>query len=103
MEKELLRAGVHVSSARVQRWLYREKVANYIEDVTAKKSHSDMRYCFAGDMGQNIEMPHYGASQPGCTYYYSPLTVNNLGVVDHAHRYENGEVRSHMYAHVYHE
>ena len=35
------------------------------------------------------------------THCYSPLTVNNLGMVNHAHEYENGEVKEHMYAHVY--
>ena len=34
------------------------------------------------DYGQNMEMPWFGDTQPGDTYYYLPLTVNNLGIVD---------------------
>ena len=41
--------------------------------------------------------------QPGCTFYYTPLTVNNFGVVDHSHDYGNGTICIHMYCHVYHE
>ena len=43
------------------------------------------------------------SSQGKLTYYYSPLSIYNLGVVDHAHDYGNGEVKERMYAHVYHE
>ena len=45
----------------------------------------------------------YNSQQPGVTYYYSPLSIYNLGMVDHAHDYGNGEVKERMYAHVYHE
>ena len=102
-EKLLMRSGVHVSSARVQRGLYREKVVMSKEDVRNKKPHSQMRRCLAVDFGQNMELPKYGISQPGVTYYWSPLTVNNLGIVDHAYEYPNGDIKSHMYTHVYHE
>ena len=44
----------------------------------------------------------FNQNQPGCTYYYSPLGVYNLGVVDHAHAYGNGEFKDHMHTHVYH-
>ena len=29
------------------------------------------------------------------------MTVNNLGVVDHAHKYDDGKVGEHMHCHVY--
>ena len=50
-----------------------------------------------------MELPIFNKEQPGCTYYYSPLSVYNLGVVNHAHEYQNGVIKEHMYAHVYHE
>ena len=50
-----------------------------------------------------MELPVFNDNQPGCTYYYSPLGVYNLGVVNHAHDYGSGEIKEHMYAHVYHE
>ena len=46
-------------------------------------------------------MPVFQSEQAGCSYYFSPLTVNNCGVVDHAHTYPDGKVSEHMHAHVY--
>ncbi len=60
-------------------------------------------YTFVVDYGQNMELPSYNAEQPGCTYYYSPLSIYNLGVVNHTHVYEDERVSKHMHAHVYHE
>ncbi len=39
--------------------------------------------------------------EPGVTYYYSPMTVNNLGTIDHAHIYLDGTVGEHMHSHEY--
>ena len=45
-----------------------------------------LRTCtFVVDYGQNMELPKFGQEQPGVTYYYSPMTVNNFGMVNHAH------------------
>ncbi len=55
------------------------------------------------DYGQNVELPSYQKEQPGCTYYYSPLSVYNLGVVNHAHVYNDGQVSAHLHTQVYHE
>jgi hypothetical protein len=48
-------------------------------------------------------MPSMKEEQPGQTYYFSPLTVNNIGFVDHAHLRPDGEIGDHMHCHVYHE
>ncbi len=48
-----------------------------------------------------MELPVFNAEQPGATYYYSPMTVNNHGMVDHAHVYTDGMVSEHMHCHVY--
>ncbi len=50
-----------------------------------------------------MELPIYNNEQPGCTYYFSPLSDYNLGVINHGHDYGNGIVAPHIYAHVYHE
>ncbi len=89
--------------ARAQRALYRAKVAQAVQDATAKKDHSEKVYTFIVDYGQNMELPSFNSEQPGCTYYFSPLTVFNLGVVNHAHTYNDGRVSEHMHAHLYHE
>jgi hypothetical protein len=98
----LLEAAIHIKMARVQRALYRSKVAQAVQDATAKKDHSEKVYTFIVDYGQNMELPSYNSEQPGCTYYFSPLTVFNLGIVNHAHTYNDGCVSEHMHAHLYH-
>eukprot|EP00978_Attheya_sp_CCMP212_P034526 scaffold144943_cov28-Attheya_sp.AAC.1 len=54
-----------------------------------------------------MQMPWFGANQPGETYYYPPLNVYNLGVVDPAHSDKPGdgetEPKDRLYSHVYDE
>ena len=99
----LLQIGEHIRMYRSQRALYIERVEAAVMDAKAGVEFADRRYTFVVDYGQNMELPVYNKEQPGVTYYYSPLSVYNLGVVNHAHEYPNGEVKEHMYAHVYHE
>ncbi len=52
-----------------------------------------------------MEIPVFNQEQPGTTYYYSPLKIYNLGVVDHAY-VANGDHNNpteHMNVHMYHE
>jgi len=102
-ELMLLEAAEHVKMARAQRALYQAKVADAVADATEGKDHAERRYTFVVDYGQNMELPVYNKEQPGITYYYSPLSVYNLGIVDHAHVYDDGRVTEHMHCHVYHE
>jgi len=102
-ELMLLQAAEHVKMARAQRALYQAKVADAVADATEGKDHAMRRYTFVVDYGQNMELPVYNKVQPSITYYYSPLSIYNLGIVDHAHVYDDGWVTEHMYYHVYHE
>jgi hypothetical protein len=43
----------------------------------------------------------YNKEQPGCMYYFCPMSIYNLGVVDHAHVYNDGRVGEHLHCHVY--
>ena len=99
----LLESAAHIRMARVQRALYQAYVTKAVADALECKEHSSRSYTFVVDYGQNMEIPIYNNEQPGCTYYYSPLSVYNLGVVDHAHTYPDGNVAEHMYCHVYNE
>ncbi len=99
----LLESAKHVKMARSQRALYQAKVADAVADATEGKDHADRRYTFIVDYGQNMELPVFNKEQPGITYYYSPLSIYNLGIVDHAHVYDDGRVTEHMHCHVYHE
>ena len=98
-EQMMLEAAEHIKMARAQRQLYQDKVERAVKSVD--NPHSERMYTFVVDYGQNMELPIFNKEQPGCTYYYSPMTVNNLGMVDHAHKYPNGQVGEHMHCHVY--
>ena len=102
-ERMLMRAAIHVRSSRVQRLLYQYFFDKAVADAKANVPHRDRTYTLVADFGQNMELPVFNEEQPGCTYYYSPLSVYNFGIVDHAHDYGNGEFKEHMHAHVYHE
>ena len=78
-ELMLLEAAEHIKMARAQRALYQAKVANAVADATEGKDHTVRRYTFVVDYDQNMELPVYNKEQPGITYYYSPLSVYNLG------------------------
>ena len=87
-EQELLEAARHVRMARVQRKRFQEHIATARSNPSVKT--------LVVDYGQNMQLPWFGSNQPGSTYYYTPLNVYNLGVVDVAH---NGDDR--LYCHVY--
>jgi len=57
-ERELMphEAACHIKMARAQRALYRTKVAQAVQDATAKKDHSEKVYTFVVDYGQNMEL-----------------------------------------------
>ncbi len=86
-ELMLLQAVVHIKMARAQRALYQAKVADAVADATAGKEHSVRRYTFVVDYRQNMELSVYNKEQPGCMYYFSPMSIYNLGVVNHANVY----------------
>jgi hypothetical protein len=97
-EKAIMDAAEHVKKARAQRLLVNEKMAKAKEDALANTIHSDRINTLIVDYGQNMQLPSFGTSQPGDTYYYTPLNVFNLGCVDVSH--PDGE---HLYCHIYKE
>jgi hypothetical protein len=97
-EKEIEDAVKHVKMARAQRQLVNEKMDKAKEDALANTIHTQRTHTFIVDYGQNMALPWFGTSQPGDTYYYTPLTIFNLGVVDVSH--PDGE---HLYCHLYKE
>ncbi len=66
--------------------------------------HSEKSSTFVADYGQNMEIPSFGANQPGDTYYSTPMCVYNLEVVHCAHIHSGvTKPKDHMHCHVYHE
>jgi hypothetical protein len=102
-EEMLIEAAEHVKMARTQRMLYQQKVDDAVQDAKVGRPHNERRYTFVVDYGQNMELPMFNKEQPGVTYYYSPLSIYNLGMVNHAHVYDDGRVTEHLHVHVYHE
>ncbi len=98
-----MRAALHIKRADTQREGYKLAEQQCKTDKLNNLPHSETTYCFVVDFGQNMECPSFNEEQPGMTYYFSPLTVNNLGIVNHGHAKEDGTVDVHMHCHVYHE
>jgi hypothetical protein len=97
-EKAILDAAKHVQMARAQRQLVNEKMSKAKEDALSNTIHPERTHTLIVDYGQNMQLPWFGTSQPGDTYYFTPLNVYNLGVVDVSH--PAGE---HLYCHIYKE
>ena len=87
-EQLVITCNKHIEMARAQRVLYQyqEKEKKARDDVKNEVPHSAQSVCVSADFGQNQEVPCFNSKQPGCTNYYSPLTINNFGVVDHSHK-----------------
>jgi hypothetical protein len=81
-ETQILAAAEHVKLARVQRQLFNSYIVKAREDATNKVPHSERMDMQIGDYYQKMEMPYFGAKQPGDTYYMAPLTINCFGIVD---------------------
>jgi hypothetical protein len=54
------------------------------EDTTNKVSHSECTYMGIGDYCQKMEMPYFGAEQPGDTYYVYPLIIKCFELVHYS-------------------
>ena len=89
-EELILKAAHHVKMAKIQRDVYNEKKA------LAKANPNEVR-TYTIDYAQNTYMPHLGDEQPGETYYYSPVNVYTLGIVN------TGLTPMKLFAHVYYE
>lgn len=94
-EKEIAKANLHIKHAKFQRELMRQKIIQAREDRRKGVPRSNRVFTFILDYAQNLGLPHYGAEQPGATYYFSPLGVYEFGIVD-----ASGE-RDHLHAYVY--
>lgn len=91
-EKAILDAGEHVKMAQAQRQLVNRKIA--AAKAGRDHHHIERTYTLIVDYGQNMALPFFGESQPQDTYYYTPLNVYNLGVVDVSQD-------DHLYCHIY--
>ena len=92
-ESSLLKATLHVKQAMIQRKLTNTKIQQAID--TMNLPHEERHYCFIADFSQNMELPFFGSSQPGDTYYFSALKINVFGIVDCS--IFGGKLSAHVY------
>ena len=92
-ESIITKASLHVRQAAIQRQLANKKIQEAID--TADLPHSQRTYTFIADFSQNMELPFFGESQPGDTYYFSPLKINVFGIVDCS--VFGGKLSAHVY------
>eukprot|EP00536_Pseudo-nitzschia_multiseries_P007462 jgi/Psemu1/18018/gm1.18018_g len=80
--KILIDASLHVKQAADQRQVCSMKIKEAHHDYLHGVQYSERRYCLVVDYCQNAQLPNLGATQPGDTYYMTPLTIAILGIVD---------------------
>ena len=82
----IVKAFLHIKQAEVQRQLANKKIQEAIDAqnhaATTTKSDSQKLTFSIADFSQNMELPYFRQSQPGDTYYLSPLKIDVLGIVD---------------------
>lgn len=87
------KATLHIHQAAAQRKLANKKIKEAILD--ANKQNKERSLTFIADYSQNMEVPFFGESQPGDTYYFTPLKVNVFGIVDCS--VQGGALSAHVY------
>lgn len=102
-EIDILQAAEHVKQARAQRLLVNKKVSKARDDRKNNIRHSERTYTLICDYSQNMALPHFGTSQPGDTYYLTPLNLFVFGVVDVSYIGLQDEEEDRLYAHLYKE
>lgn len=73
-ENLVLAAAEHVKAARAQKDLAQKKIE--------LSKENDKVVTLVVDFCQNLDLPHVGQEQPGDTYYYSPIWIYCLGIVN---------------------
>jgi hypothetical protein len=92
-EAEILGVARHVEMAQKQRILFNQK--KDIAFADKDKQREERVFTLVADYAQNMYLPNFASSQPGATYYYSPLNAYCFGVVDASTR------PSKLYGHIY--
>jgi hypothetical protein len=102
-ENDVLVLSEHIKEAQSMRDLADKLMADAKEscrkDILGQEAIEDGIFTYVVDYAQNMEKPYFGRDQPGDTYYFTPLTVNVLGIVDtrpakdtlHAYVYEEDQ------------
>ena len=82
LEEAMVKVGRHIEEARSMRELLGVLHAEAQKCTEDGVDDEEMCIVLIIDFCQNMEMPSFNGTQPGETYYYSPMTVPTLGIVD---------------------
>ena len=90
---------LHINEARSMRQQARIEVGQAKEDTDNKVAVQHMHIVIIVDFCQNVQLPSHKKDQPGETYFFVPLNIFVLGVVDcnskkdhlHAYMYTEAE------------
>ena len=81
-EAEILKASKHVHNAKSMREYLNKKIKEARFDVSSNIPWQERRNCLIGDYAQYMHLPFFGKKQPGDTYYFVPMNVNNFEMVN---------------------
>lgn len=93
-EEIIMNAEQHVKDAKAMREYANMKMKKARESK-GRDEWSSSKDCLVADYCQNMALPHQGMTQPGETYYFSPLTINCFGTADAG--FENPQMRAYVY------
>ncbi len=91
-----LECSKHIDMARAQRFLYQSLEAAAVCNVKNGVEYLKRKTILTVDFGQTIQVLCYNSEQPGCLYYYTPMTANNFRIVNYYHNYGNGNRQSYV-------
>ena len=94
-----MKISAHVKESASMRRMADEAIAEAKHCTAQKVLCGLMCIAIVVDFMQNMDLPSFGSNQPGETYYYTPVNVNTLGIVDcnnekdhlHGYIYDEGE------------
>jgi hypothetical protein len=81
-KNESLRIATPIKEARSMGVMAKERMASAKNETKKNLPDTEMEYTLVCNYAQNMEMPDSCFMQPGKTYYFTPKTINQFGIVD---------------------
>lgn len=100
-EARMVNVSLHVREAASMRNKADAVIDEAKKCTRLQVSPEDTTYTLVVDYMMNMELPFYGSAQPGITYYYTPMNVYTLGIVDCNGKKD--DLRDHLYGYIYDE
>ena len=91
----------HVENSKAMRELLNRKIYTDRLEMNYEVPWGERKNVLIGDYSQYMYLPLFCKKQPGESYYFVPLNVNNFGLVNVDDLSTGFQVRYHLYSHVY--